>query len=151
MGKSYKHEIGDWVDFKTYLKVTSCDGKRQAHKIELVRSKIGQICGAIVRHLGDIKSDEEDYHNFNSFLIIRKAVVLYQVRDGMLNVPYEVREEDIRKIDALDLHSAGIKKLPWKKVQLTEWARKALSQQAKSQQRDAKGRFIRYHLKVVNQ
>jgi len=151
MGKSYKYKIGDWVEFKTYLKVTSCDSKRQAHQIELAKSKIGQICGAIIRHLGDIKTDQYDYHNDQAYLIIRKAIILYQVRDGMINVPYEVREEDLKKMDALDLHSAGIKNIPWRKVYLSKWHKEFMSNQAKSQQRDNKGRFIRIHLKVVNQ
>ena len=82
-----------------------------------------------------------------SFLIIRKAVVLYQVKTGMLNIPFEVREDDLTKLDALDLHARNIKRLPWKKVQLTNWAREQLSKAAQSQPRDSKGKFIRYELK----
>lgn len=140
MGKQYKYKIGDWVEFDTYLKVSSCDGHRKAHEVGLANIKKGQICGAIVRHLGDIEDDGFK----NNYLVIRKAVILYQVRTGMLNVPYEVRESDIVKILPQG-------KLPWKKVELTTWARERLSKAAKAQQRDSKGRFVRHHLRAVNE
>lgn len=154
MGKSYKYKIGDWVEFKTYIKVSSCDGRREAHEIGLARPKFGQVCGAIVRHLGRIKSHEWDYHNDQAFLVIRKAIILYQVRDGMINIPFEVKEEDLKKIDDLDIHGAFLsshKVLPWKKTYLSKWHKEFMSNQAKSQPRDAKGKFIRHHLRVVNQ
>lgn len=142
MGKKYKYQIGDWVEFKTYLKVTSSDGKRKAHEIGLAKSKKGQICGAIVRHLGDIKDSE--YGDGPSYLVIRKAVILYQIRDGMINIPYEVREEDIQKI-------LPQKKLPWRKVYISDWEREQMRESAKSQPRDSKGRFIRHQLRAVNE
>lgn len=143
MGKPYKFEIGDWVEFTTYLKVVSQDGHRKAHEIGLAKPKFGQICGAIVRHLGDIQDSEFKYGQ--NYLIIRKAVILYQVRDGMTNVPFEVREEDLKKTDP------KLKRIPWRKVNLTVWARERLSVAAKAQPRDSKGKFIRHHLKAVNE
>lgn len=145
MGKKYKYQIGDWVAFDTHLKVVSVDGHRKAHEINFANEKIGQICGAKVRHLGDIE-DEGSVPYGTSYLIIRKAVILYQIRTGMLNIPFEVRENDIRCIEqARFVH----KKLPWKKVQLSNWAREQLSKAAKAQPRDSKGKFIRYQLRAI--
>lgn len=140
MGKKYKFKIGDWVEFKTYLKVISSDGKRKAHEIGLAKSRKGQICGAIVRHLGDIQDD--GFGKESSYLVIRKAVILYQVRDGMINVPYEVREKDLQQI-------LPQKNIPWRKVRLSSWTKQQLSSKANAQSRDSKGRFVVRHLKAV--
>lgn len=152
MGKKYKYKIGDWVEFKTYLKVRSSDGKRCAHEVGLAKSRKGQICGAIVRHLGDIKNYHWDDHSpiDQNYLVIRKAVILYQVRDGMINIPYEVREEDLQQVFAPDVKHPKMR-LPWRKVRISSWTKQQLSSKANAQQRDSKGRFIRLHLKVVNQ
>jgi hypothetical protein len=147
MGKKYKYQIGDWVGFKTYIKVASSDGHRKAYEVGLAKEKFGQICGAIVRHLGDIKS-YEDFSGRDNYLVIRKAVILYQVRDGMINIPFEIREEDIRCIE--EAHYVH-KKIPWKKVYISDWEREQMRESAKTQPRDSKGRFVRHHLRAVNE
>lgn len=151
MAKKYKYKIGAWVAFKKYIQVTTYDGTREEHEIGLARVKIGRICGAIIRHLGKIHTEEYDYHNDNPTLVIRKAVILYQVRDGMINKPFEVREEDLKKLDELDLHTAGIKEIPWKRRYFSTWERDALAAKANSTPRDSKGRFLRKHLKAVGE
>jgi hypothetical protein len=145
MGKKYKYQIGDWVEFKTYVKVVSQDGCRTANVIGLAKPKTGLICGAIIRHLGDIHDSGFKYGQ--NYLVIKKTITLYQVRIGMINVPFEIREEDIRLIEKAHL----LKVIPWRKTQLSPWAKERLSKAAKSQLRDSKGRFVRHVLKVVGE
>lgn len=149
MPKKYKYKIGDWVEFKKHIKVNSGGGERYAYEVGTFRSIRGQICGAVIRYIGEIKVEEWDYHNNNAMLVKREAVILYQVKQGMTNVPYEVKEKDIKKLDALDLHSVKITKLPWRYVPNGKFHKELARENALSQPRDSKGRFMRHVLKAV--
>jgi len=112
MAKKYKYSIGDWVTFKKFYKVHSHSGERYAHEIGLTKPILGQVCGAVIRYLGKIKTNEYDYHNEYAFLVPEKSIILYQIKTGMINVAHEVKEEDIEP--ELNYKDFGYK-LPWKK------------------------------------
>lgn len=142
MPKKYKHKIGDWVEFKKYIKIVSQSGERYAYEVGRDKPIVGQICGAITRFIGDIKTHEWDYHSNSAYLVIRKSVTLYQVKDGMVNIPYEVKEEDI--ILEPNYSDFGYK-LPWKNNHFSKMHKKLAREYAARQQRDSKGRFV-YHM-----
>ena len=144
MPKKYKYKIGDWVEFKKHIKVNSGSGERYVYEIGTHRSIRGQICGAVTRYIGEIKVEEWDYHINSATLIKRKAVILYQVKQGMTNVPYEVREEDIQLIESLGFSILG--KLPWRYVPYEKFHKQLARENALSQPRDSKGRFIRGYI-----
>lgn len=142
MAKKYKHLIGDWITFKKYYKVHSSSGERYAHEIGLTKPILGQVCGAIIRHLGKIKTHEYDYHNESAFLVTEKSMILYQIKTGMINIPYEVKEEDIEPATALDLFEADIEKLPWRKSWATKRDREGMAEAANDRLRDSQGKFL---------
>lgn len=151
MSKKYKYKIGDWVKFKKHIRVNSYGGERYAYEVGTSESIKGQVCGAVTRYIGDIKTHEWDYHANDAYLVIEKSITLYQVKDGMTNVPYEVKEEDIIKLDALDLHSFGITKLPWRNSHISEMHKRLAKEYADRQPRDNKGRFVHHALKAVGE
>ena len=145
MSKKFKFKIGDWVEFKSHIRVISTDGQRYAYEVGMARPKKGQICGAITRFMGEIKTHDWDFHNDHAFLEIRKSITLYQIKEGMINVPFEAREEDITKLKfCTDV-------LPWKYVPYSDFERQQAREQAMSQPRDSKGRFVRHVLKAVGE
>lgn len=148
MGKKYTYKIGDWVSFDKCIMVHSQEGERYAHEVGFSKRKLGQICGAIVRYLGEIRHKEWDYKKDHGFLVIRKSVIMYQVRNGMINVPFEVLEKDLMGVQFM--HPPFTKKpnMPWKHVHYSESLRKHMAQIAKDQPRDSKGRFTRYDLQT---
>ena len=143
MAKKYKFKIGNWVSFRKHYTVHSSDDKRYSQEIGRHKPIIGQICGAVIRHLGKIETEEYDYHNLGAYLVPNKSLILYQIRDGMINVPYEVKEEDIKKVDQLDLFNIGIFDLPWKNAHISEPFKKAAAKQAESMPRNSKGQFTK--------
>ena len=142
MAKKYKHLIGDWVTFKRFYKVHSDGGERYAHEVGLSKPILGQVCGAVIRHLGKIKTTEYDYHNEYAYLVYEKSMILYQIKQGMINVAYEVKEEDIEPATALDLFAADIEKLHWKKSWATKRDREEMSKATNDQLRDTQGKFV---------
>ena len=138
MAKKYKYLIGDWVTFKKFYKVQSNGGERYAYEIGLTKPILGQVCGAVVRHLGKIKTNEYDYHNEYAFLVPEKSIILYQVKTGMINVAHEVKEEDITHVGftEIDLN------LPWKKSWATKRDREGMCEAANDRKRDSQGRFL---------
>lgn len=142
MAKKYKHLIGDWVTFKRFYKVHSDGGERYAHEVGLSKPILGQVCGAVIRHLGKIKTTEYDYHNEYAYLVYEKSLILYQIKNGMINVAYEVKEEDIEPATALDLFEADIEKLPWKKSWATKRNKEGMREAANDQPRNTQGQFI---------
>ena len=142
MGKKYKYLIGDWVTFKRHYKVSSSDNQRYAYEIGMSKPILGQICGAVVRYIGKIKTEEYDYHNQYAVLVPEKSLILYQIKTGMINIAYEVKEEDIKPATALDLFEAGIEKLPWKETCLSKSMRNLMSEYAADRTRNEKGHFL---------
>lgn len=142
MAKKYKFKIGDWVSFKRRYEINSSSGERYAYEIGMHKPIIGQICGAVIRYIGKIKTEDWDYHNQAAVLVPEKSIILYQVRDGMINKPFEVKEEDIKEIDALGLFEAGIDEIPWKSVFISKSFREGAAEQAASMKRNDKGQFI---------
>ena len=142
MGKKYKYLIGDWVKFKKHYKVSSCDNERYAYEIGMKKPILGQICGAIIRYVGKIVTEQWDYHNEHGKLIAEKSLILYQIKTGMINIAYEAKEEDIEPVNALDLFEADIEKLPWKEPCLDKSMRKLMSEYAADRTRNDKGHFL---------
>jgi hypothetical protein len=138
MAKKYKFLIGDWVKFKKFYKVQSNGGERYAYEIGLTKPILGQVCGAVIRHLGKIKTNEYDYHNEYAFLVPEKSIILYQIKTGMINVAHEVKEEDITHVGftEIDLN------LPWKKSWATKRDREGMSEATNDRLRDSQGRFL---------
>jgi len=148
MGKSYKFKIGDWVKFKKYYKVATSEGERYAYEIGLSKPIIGKICGAVIRHLGKIEIDQYDYHAHHPYLVPNASMILYQIRTGMINVPYEVKEEDIEAASGLDKYAADIEELPWKYVYVSQMFRNEASEYAKDMPRDENGKFLKEPIRV---
>jgi hypothetical protein len=138
MGKKYKYLIGDWVTFKKHYKVSSSDNQRYAYEIGMSKPILGQICGAIVRYIGKIKTESWDYHNEYGKLIPEKSIILYQIKTGMINIAYEAKEEDIEPATA----NADIEKLPWKETCLSKSMKNLMSEYAADRERNEKGHFV---------
>jgi hypothetical protein len=138
MTKKYKYSIGDWVTFKKFYKVHSDSGERYAHEIGLIKPILGQVCGAVIRYLGKIKTNEYDYHNEYAFLVPEKSITLYQIKTGMINVAHEVKEEDIEAVGFTDVDL----KLPWKKSWASKRYKEEMSEAANDRLRNAQGHFI---------
>jgi hypothetical protein len=142
MGKKYKYSIGDWVTFKRHYKVSSSDNQRYAYEIGMSKPILGQICGAIVRYVGKIVTEQWDYHNEYGKLITEKSIILYQIKTGMINIAYEAKEEDIEPATVYDKYEAGIEKLPWKETCLSKSMRNLMSEYAADRIRNEKGHFL---------
>lgn len=143
MAKKYKFKIGDWVSFKKRYEIHSSGGERYAYEIGMHKPIIGQVCGAVIRYIGKIKTEEWDYHNQAAFLVPEKSMILYQVKDGMINKPFEVKEEDIEKLDELDLFEHDVVELPWKNVFISKSFREDSAKHAASMKRNNKGQFLK--------
>jgi len=143
MAKKYKFKIGDWVKFKKRYEIHSSSGERYAYEIGMHKHIIGRVCGAVIRYLGKIKTDEYDYHNQAAYLVPEKSIILYQIRDGMINVPFEVKEEDIEEAPLLDRYAAEIEELPWKNVFISKSFREDSAKHAASMPRNAGGQFLK--------
>ena len=138
MAKKYKFKIGDWVSFKKRYEINSSGGERYAYEIGMHKPIIGQVCGAVIRYIGKIKTEEWDYHNQSAFLVPEKSMILYQIKDGMINKPFEVKEEDITHIGFTDINL----ELPWKKVFISKSFRKGATLHAETMERNEKGQFL---------
>jgi len=136
MGKKYKFSIGEWVQFKKYYKVSSCNGERYAYEIGLRKPIIGQISGAVIRYIGKIKNEDWDYHKEHGILVSKKPIILYQIKTGMINVAYEVKEADI------SLHVDIPLRLPWKKGYYDKSLRNLMADYAADRVRNEKGHFL---------
>jgi len=139
MGKKYKFSIGEWVQFKKYYKVSSCNGERYAYEIGLRKPIIGQISGAVIRYIGKIKNEDWDYHKEHGILVSKKPIILYQIKTGMINVPHEVKEEDI---DSYFPFTDIPPKLPWKKGYYDKSLRNLMADYAADRVRNEKGHFL---------
>jgi hypothetical protein len=139
MGKKYKYSIGDWVKFKKHYKVSSSDDKRYAYEIGMSKPILGQISGAVIRYIGKIETEEFDYHKEFGKLVPEKSIILYQIKTGMINVPYEVKEKDIEPEP--NYKDFGYK-LPWIEKNLSKSFRDAAANLAAERQRDAEGHFL---------
>lgn len=157
--KELKFEIGDWVEFDHVAKLfieKKLVGhnrllKRFIERVDIER-KVGQIVGAIYRFEGEVTPERitaswEDY--YPGYLEVDGSKLVWQVRTGFLNKPYEVFEEDIKLLIIREF--AEIAKLPWKDCGWNEYTKKIASDQMKEWyaknpnefSRDSKGRFCK--------
>lgn len=134
--KKYKFKIGDCVEVYASMVPVYRDGKRLISRVPIYEPKKGIICGMKRRVEGKIVGSNhygllDDYDP--PYLNPEKVILLYQVKQGMLNVPMEVLEEDIKFIPAFQIP-----------MLFSEWnkrERERLSEYSKHFPRDEKGRF----------
>ena len=135
-----KFQIGDWVSIKAYVKFDYPNDIRTPLSHKLEKPIIGQIVGARMKFLGKFVSGGYDDQ---SYLAVSGSVIVWLVRDGYLNKPYEVLEEDVFPDYAM--HSEWDRKLPWRKTNMT-WTdsdKADLRKLMKDVPRDSKGRWIK--------
>jgi hypothetical protein len=139
-----KFQIGDWVRVKAYVEFNYDHEKRVADKTNLEKPIIGQIVGARRKFLGQYKSGGYDDP---AYLAVSGSIIVWLVRDGYLNKPYEVLEEDVSYYRLLDIRiihkSTPI--LPWRKTNMTwsESDKADLRKIMKDVPRDSKGRWVK--------
>lgn len=109
-------KIGDWVwiTAKLHLEYDKNDNRQIIRTPIVIR---GQICGAKRKMLGKYKGEKIEYdscHHENEigynppYLNVTGSIIVWLVRTGYLNKPYEVLYQDIRiPLTKLD------EKLPW--------------------------------------
>lgn len=139
----YKFKIGDWVEVKSIVKF-DYNENMQREIIKKEKKFIGQVCGLRKRHLGELKNYPT--HSYCGdydppYLKVEEVVEVYLVTIGMINLPYEVLEEDIRLLDN-SMYEYYARRLPKKYCYISDKTRKILSEYSKDFLRDSKGRFI---------
>ena len=151
--KKYKYNIGDLVRVlkKSYIVYYEYGHRSVYTSPELIKPIIGIICGMKRKFIGTyIEQSSRTYSYYNedcieqSYLKVEGSVLFYEVKQGMLNKPILVLEENIRKIETweLALHFKNYK-LPFllSGWQWSEREKEVMSEYSKSFPRDSKGRF----------
>ena len=142
--KKPKFRIGQWVEFSAvasacYEPVGTPYNQTYRRTIErhetFLKPKLGQIVGAAYKKEGMLKARS---YEENGSLYVEKTVLVWLIRDGYINKPYEVFEEDISFFG----FSGGLV-LPWKRASpyWTKKTRAVFSKDSKDWPRDKKGRF----------
>jgi hypothetical protein len=154
-----RFQIGEWVRASSYVKFNyDKSSKRVVDKTRLEQPIIGQIVGARRKFLGSFFGGGV-YHSGEygvdtdwdePCLQVSGSMIVWLVRDGYLNKPYEVLEEDVEPW--YDTHERCIRfknakdpKLPWRKTNMT-WTdsdKADLRKIMKDVPRDSKGRWIK--------
>jgi hypothetical protein len=141
-----KFQIGDWVRVKAYVKFDYPNNVRTPLSQKLEKPIIGQIVGARMKFLGKFVSGGYDNQ---SYLAVSGSVIVWLVRDGYLNKPYEVLEEDVELLTyeywAQCTKLIGKINLPWRKTNMT-WTdsdKADLRKIMKDVPRDSKGRWVK--------
>lgn len=139
-----KFQIGDWVSIKAYVKFDYPNDIRTPFSHKLEKPIIGQIVGARMKFLGQYKSGGYDDQ---AHLAVSGSVIVWLVRDGYLNKPYEVLEEDVSYYRLLDIRliHKSTPVLPWRKTNMTwtESDKADLREIMKDVPRDSKGRWLK--------
>ena len=137
--KKIKFDIGDWVEAKAvvsfgYSFVYGEENKRRMFLDEVKRK--GRIVGMVYRCLGI----GQPHFGFDcpSTIKIQSKVLVYQIRDGMINIPFECLEEDLTKILPEDFPFCKSYQIPW-----TDEDRRQMAEYVKDQPRDSKGRWTK--------
>jgi hypothetical protein len=139
-----KFQIGDWVKCKAYVEFDYNPEQRVVNKTNLEKPIIGQIVGAKRKFMGQYKPGGYDDQ---AYLAVNGSLVVWLVRDGYLNKPYEVLEEDVELYLTEDIRlihkSTPI--LPWRKTNMTwsESDKAYLRKLMKDVPRDSKGRWLK--------
>lgn len=143
-----KFQIGDWVRVKAYVEFNyNENGQRYVTSNKLEQPIIGQIVGARRKFMGQYKSGGWDDQ---SHLSVSGSIIVWLVRDGYLNKPYEVLEDSVEPWYDTHTHCIRFKnardpKLPWRKTNMT-WTdsdKADLRKIMKDVPRDSKGRWVK--------
>jgi hypothetical protein len=142
-----KFQIGDWVSVRAYVKFDYPNDIRTPLSHKLEKPIIGQIVGARMKFLGKFVSGGYDDQ---SYLAVSGSIIVWLVRDGYLNKPYEVLEEDVElhhdtHEECFRFTHAKDPKLPWRKTNMTwtESDKADLRKLMKDVPRDSKGRWLK--------
>ena len=138
-----KFDIGEWVEAKALVYFNygyqNEQGIRSHDRREMFRlphqQRKGRIVGMSYRNIGIIKRTH-DYNEPNYFAIT-KRVLVYLVKEGMINKPFNSLPEDLKRIPAEEFPFCKSHKIIW-----TKKNRKDFSEYSKCFPRDEKGRFV---------
>jgi hypothetical protein len=132
-----KFQIGDWVKCKAYVTFGYDHEQRAVDKTH--KPIIGQIVGAKRKFMGQYKPGGYDDQ---AYLSVSSSVIVWLVRDGYLNKPYEVLEEDI---ELQEVVQNTFKKIPWRKTNMAwdDSDKAELRKLMKDIPRDSKGRWLK--------
>jgi len=142
--KKIEFDIGEWVEAKAIVhfnygyqndyKIRS-PNKREMFRQELgARKKKGRVAGMSYRNIGIRK---RDYYNEQAIFTTTKRILVYLIKEGMINKPFECLPKDLKKIPPEEFPFCKSYQMKW-----TEEDREAASEYANSQMRDSKGRFV---------
>ena len=152
--KQYKYNIGDLVRVIGESEVGYDEAdNRDIYTIKFNEPIIGKICGMKRKFLGKYNPQTPSYKyaydidvTEQAFLDVKGSVLLYEVKQGMLNKPILVLEEDIERLSSAELILKFRYQFPLiysHKVVYSEEERKIMSEYSKSFPRDEKGRFCK--------
>lgn len=154
MAKKYKFKIGEWVVVSNISVMVHEDDARKLSTTPKVHV-VGQICGAVTRFTGIVErpsysnyyDDGTPYDYEPPYLDVKGSVMLWEVREGLLNTPILALEENITSLGELDIT------LPGKKDVMSAKERVQLSDIMRSEMegwpRDEKGRWRKYTVEEI--
>lgn len=140
-----KFDIGEWVEAEANVyfnygykdeKETGSPNKREMFRQEVSgrrAKKKGRIVGMSYRNIGIVK---RGYYDEPNTFTTTKRVLVYLIKEGMINKPFNCLPEDLKRIPAEEFPFCKSHKA-W-----TKEMRKALSEDSKEFPRDEIGRFI---------
>jgi len=147
--KQYKYNIGDLVKVikKSYVDYDET-GEREVYTQELDKPIIGKVSGIKRKFLGKYNPQSSPGQNYfeetnygPAYLEVKGSVLFYEVKQGMLNKPILVLEENIILLERWMMsENLPLFFTPFK---LTEQDKKNLSEYSKAFSRDSKGRFCK--------
>lgn len=134
-------DIGEWVEAKAIVYFDYDYPENRAKKPILKRkmfkqkiTKKGIVSGMSYRNIGERK---EPYWNEQAEFKTTKRILVYLIKEGMINKPFECLEKDLKKILPEKFPFCKRHKVIW-----TKEMRQEMSNYAKEFPRDKKGKFI---------
>ena len=132
-------DIGDWVTVLAVAKsfkvdIGQCMIEKKVVTYKANPSMVGRVVGLKRVFLGTVKADI--YAECN-YLDTIGSVILYQIKQGYLNIPILAFEKDLEPVEPLKKFPLLATGLLW-----SDEARKQMSEYSKCFSRDAKGRFV---------
>jgi hypothetical protein len=158
MSKKYKFEIGEVVlaGCRAEMQFTideiqrSYTDEKELKIIRLASPIIGKICGMRRRFYGVVHPESpctpsyygggDDY--IPAYLEVKGSVLLYEIKEGMLNRPIEVLEKHITKIKDFSPGFLLNYQFPLLYTGITEKVKEYLRNESKNWPRDKKGRWV---------
>lgn len=136
-----KFDIGDWVKTKTivyfdydYLEDYKKKLFIKRKMFRMLTKRKGRIVGMTYRNIGERK---EEFWMEQAIFKTTKRILVYLVKEGMINKPFECLPKDLKRIKAEEFPFCKSHKVMW-----TKEMKKELSEYSKEFPRDKKGRWI---------